>query len=74
MCPCRGFDSPVQQDGLDGRLVNGMVKAGERETVVKFLERSAALRPADREHLLKDAAIVRAGKMPLSYQYTVARK
>jgi hypothetical protein len=60
--------------GLDARLINGLLKAGERETVAEFLERSAGLHPAERERLLKDAADIRAGKMPLSYQHMLARK
>ena len=39
--------------GLDGRLVNDLLKAGERETVAEFLEGSARLRPAEREQLLE---------------------
>ncbi len=70
--PSRGLEG--YSFGLDGRLVNGLLKAGERETVVEFLERSAALRPAERERLLKEAANIRAGKMPESYQHMVSRK
>ncbi len=59
--------------GLDMRLVNYLLKEGERESVAEFLERSAALRPADRERLLKDAGAIRAGQMPLSYQSMMSR-
>lgn len=59
--------------GLDLRLVNYMLKDGERETVAEFLEGSARLRPAERERFLKDAAAIRAGKMPYSFQYMVSR-
>jgi hypothetical protein len=61
---------------LAGRIVNYLLKAGERESVAEFLERSAQLATADRDRqnrLLKDAAAIRAGVMPLSYQYAVAR-
>jgi hypothetical protein len=60
--------------GLDNRLVNYLLKAGEREAVADFLERAADLRTHDRDRLLKDAASVRAGRMPLSYQYLLARE
>ena len=67
----RGLEA--YSSGLDVRLVNDLLKAGERETVAEFLERSAALRPAAREQLSKDAAAIRAGKMPMSFQYMVSR-
>jgi hypothetical protein len=60
--------------GLDSRLVNYLLKAGERAAVADFLERAADLRKYDRDRLLKDAASVRAGRMPLSYQYLMARE
>ncbi len=59
--------------GLDTRLANYLLNAGERESVAQFLEKSAALRSADRERLLKDAAAIRAGRMPAGYQYLVTR-
>ena len=59
--------------GLDRRLVNYLLKEGERESVARFLEKSAELRSADREQLLKDAQAIRAGRMPMSYQYMVTR-
>ena len=59
--------------GLDGRLVNDLLKEGERETVAEFLEGSARLRSAERERFLKDAAAIRAGKMPMSFQHMVSR-
>ena len=60
--------------GLDNRLVNQLLKAGEREAVADFLERAADLKTHDRDRLLKDAASVRAGRMPLSYQDLMARE
>ena len=48
---------------LESRLVHYLVKAGERATIIEFLERSAAFRPYERERLLKDAAAIRAGVM-----------
>lgn len=57
----------------DATLVNSLLKAGERDSVVQFLERSAALRRADRDVLLRDAAAVRAGIMPERYNAMVAR-
>jgi beta-lactamase regulating signal transducer with metallopeptidase domain len=59
--------------GLDTRLVNYLLKEGERESVAQFLEKSAGLRSAERDRLLTDAAAIRAGRMPMSYQYMVTR-
>ena len=56
------------------RLKNQLLKYGERASVVDFLERSARLNPIDGEELLRDAAAIRAGKMPASYQYMVSRQ
>jgi hypothetical protein len=61
---------------LTSRVVNYLLKAGERESVAEFLERSARLAAADTDRmnrLLKDSAAVRAGVMPMSYQYAAAR-
>jgi hypothetical protein len=71
--PSELFATGAGMDSLASRLVNYLLKAGERETVAQFLEGSAKLRTADTESLLKDAASVRAGVMPVSYQYAVAR-
>lgn len=60
--------------GLDGKLVNYLLKAGERESVADFLERSAELRTFDRDRLLQDAVAIREGRMPRSYQYMLARE
>ena len=69
--PSRGLEA--YSFGLDQRLVNSLLKVGERETVAEFLERSAFLRPAEGERLQQDAAAIRAGKMPMSFQYMVSR-
>ncbi|MGH9310846.1 MAG: M56 family metallopeptidase [Vicinamibacterales bacterium] len=58
---------------LDGRLVTYLLQAGERDSVADFLERAATLRTYDRDRLLEDARKIRAGVMPLSYQYAMAR-
>lgn len=60
--------------GLQGRLVEYLLRAGEREPVAAYLEKSAERFAVDRERLLKDAAQIRAGVMPLSYQYAEARR
>ena len=59
--------------GLELRLVNDMLQAGERETVAEFLEGSARLQRPERERFLKDAGAIRAGTMPTSFQYMVSR-
>jgi beta-lactamase regulating signal transducer with metallopeptidase domain len=57
-----------------GRPVNQLLKEGEREPVVEFLEAFARLTLRDRERLLEDAKAIREGRMPSSYQYMVARE
>jgi hypothetical protein len=63
----------TQLFGLEQRLVHYLLKAGERDTVVEFLERSALLRSAERERLARDAAAIRRGVMPPSYQHMMTR-
>jgi hypothetical protein len=60
--------------GLRGRLVEYLLREGERETVSEYLEKSAERFQPERDQLLKDAAQIRAGVMPLSYQYAEARR
>jgi hypothetical protein len=60
--------------GLRGRLVEYLLRAGERASVAEYLEKSAERYPPERDRLLKDAAQIRAGVMPLSYQYAEARR
>jgi beta-lactamase regulating signal transducer with metallopeptidase domain len=57
--------------GLDSRLASYLLKCGERDSVADFFERSAQLIVRDRDQRLKDAAAVRNGQMPMSYQYMV---
>jgi beta-lactamase regulating signal transducer with metallopeptidase domain len=56
------------------RPVNRLLKEGEREAVVEFLEAFARLTISERERLLKDAQEIREGRMPSSYQHMVARE
>lgn len=60
--------------GLRGRLVEYLLREGERESVAAFLEKAAASIAADRERLLNDAAQIRDGVMPMAYQYAEARR
>ncbi|MEX2662672.1 MAG: M56 family metallopeptidase [Vicinamibacterales bacterium] len=55
------------------RLTNYLLKDGERESVIAFLEAYAKVRPAQRDRLLEDAAAIRAGRMPRSFQTMFAR-
>jgi hypothetical protein len=57
-----------------GRPVNRLLKEGEREAVVEFLEAFAQLTIRDRDRLLQDAKAIREGRMPPSYQHMVARE
>ena len=56
------------------RPVNRLLKEGERERVVEFLEAFARLTIRDRDRLLEDARAIREGRMPSSYQHMVARE
>jgi len=60
--------------GLEQRLVNYLLKEGERESVIAFLERSAALRPGRvGDSMRRSAEAIRKGVMPPSYQATFER-
>ena len=64
----------AQRFGLRGRLVEYLLRAGERASVAEYLEKSAERDLPARDRLLKEAAQIRAGVMPLSYQYAEARR
>jgi hypothetical protein len=66
--PSLSDDFRSAASSLDGRLVNYLLKAGERQSVADFLERAAAINASQKEQLIKAAAAVRAGRMPMSYQ------
>jgi beta-lactamase regulating signal transducer with metallopeptidase domain len=63
-----------QSAGLRSRLAEYLLRAGERASVAEYLERSADRAAIDRDQLLKDAARIREGMMPVSYQYAEARR
>lgn len=73
-------DAPVSDPGnslqfsLRGRLVEYLLREGERESVAEYLEKSAERSPPERDRLMKDAGQIRAGMMPPSYQYAEARR
>ena len=56
-----------------GRLVNRLLKDGERERVVEFLEAFARLTIVERRRLLDDAQAIREGRMTHSYQRMFGR-
>jgi hypothetical protein len=55
------------------RPVNRLLTAGERDRVAEFLEALARLTLTERDRLLEDAKAIREGRMPSSYQHTLAR-
>jgi Zn-dependent protease with chaperone function len=59
---------------LSARLAEYLLRAGERTSVAEYLEKTAQRYLVERDRLLKDAAQIRAGLMPLSYQYAEARR
>jgi hypothetical protein len=60
--------------GLRSRLAEYLLRAGERESVAAYLKASAERFLSERDRLLQDAAHIRAGVMPQSYQYAEARR
>ena len=56
---------------LRQRLANSLLKAGERESVAVFLERSSTFAVDGKDRILKDAQAIREGRMPAGYQYMV---
>ena len=51
------------------RLAYYLLKLGERQTIVEYLERAAQTREEKpRQEMLKAAAAIRAGRMPEHYQ------
>lgn len=60
--------------GLRSRLSEYLIRAGERESVAAYLESSADRFLPERGRLLKDAAQIRAGIMPTTYQHAEARR
>ena len=56
------------------RPVNRLLKEGERERVVEFLEAYAQLTVRERQRLLDDAKAIREGRMPVAYQHMVYRE
>jgi len=58
---------------LEYRLVNYLLKYGERESIIEYLERSAKVRdPRTRTEMLKEATAIREGNMPERYQRLLA--
>lgn len=62
-----------QPSYIESWLVNYLLKYGERESVIQYLERSAPKRVSrEREQMLKAAAAIREGVMPEEYQRLLA--
>lgn len=61
------------RSALEYRLVNYLLKHGERDTIVEYYERAAESRNEDqRDIMLKAAEAIRAGRMPEHYQRLLA--
>jgi hypothetical protein len=56
------------------RLVKYLLKYGERETVVEFLERMAQINIIGKDAILEAAAAIRRGQMPMAYQATMTKQ
>jgi hypothetical protein len=67
--PTSPIDSRPYPVPLERKLLNSMLKSGERIAIAEYLERSAESRsPASAERMRKEAASIRAGFMPETYQ------
>ncbi|HVJ26433.1 MAG TPA: M56 family metallopeptidase [Vicinamibacterales bacterium] len=60
--------------GMRTRLVEYLLREGERESVAQYVEKSAERFPQERERLLTEAKQIRDGVMPMAYQYAEARR
>jgi hypothetical protein len=58
---------------LTSRLANYLLRAGERGTVALFLDKAAKRGTALDDTFARDAAAIRAGEMPMSYQHMFGR-
>ena len=56
------------------RLVKYLLKYGERETVIEFLERMAQINILGKDYILDAAAAIRRGQMPMAYQATMTKQ
>lgn len=72
--PISGTARYATHFGLRSRLSEYLLRAGERESVAAYLESSADRFLPERDRLLEDAAQIRAGMMPPSYQHAEARR
>jgi hypothetical protein len=58
---------------LEMRLVVGLLKAGERESVAIYLEKTASSDLAVKDEKLEAATAIRAGRMPAMYQAALSQ-
>jgi hypothetical protein len=72
--PTRTDSKASPEFGLRPRLVEYLLREGERESVAQYLEKSAERFPQERAGLLSDAQRIRAGLMPMAYQYAESRR
>jgi hypothetical protein len=63
----------LDENGLESRVVNYLLHAGERESVAAYLERVAPASTQQKDRKLADAAAIRKGMMPPSYQSMYSR-
>ena len=56
------------------RLVKYLLKYGERDTVIEFLERVAQINIIQKNAILEAAAAIRRGQMPMAYQATMTKQ
>jgi hypothetical protein len=71
--PASSPPAPEPRSMLEYRLVNYLLKHGERATVLEYLERSAPGREqGQRDRMLKEAAAIREGRMPEQFQRMLA--
>jgi hypothetical protein len=69
-----GDSSIIEVMSLEYRLTDTLLKCGERDSVAAYFERTASLFPTASDRRLRDAAAIRVGRMPESYQRRMAQQ
>jgi beta-lactamase regulating signal transducer with metallopeptidase domain len=64
---------PEYGDPMEVRLLTYLLAAGERQSVIEYLEHSSARQPEAAAQKSRDIAAIRAGTMPAFYQRRMSR-
>jgi len=61
-------------DSVEDAVVHQLLKAGERESIIAFYDKVAAIPGMGQQYAKASAAALRAGTMPMRYQYFLDRE